>query len=92
VVLVSVSLAGIAYDAGIAPAHFWMVVLVAFELGYLTPPVALNQLLARQAVGAEAAVEDEPVPGPSRHLHLLLPIAVVGATLLIVAFGPLMLG
>ncbi|MFH1469133.1 MAG: TRAP transporter large permease subunit [Pseudomonadota bacterium] len=91
VVLVSVSLAGIAYDAGIAPAHFWMVVLVAFELGYLTPPVALNQLLARQAVGPEAAVEDEPASGLGRHLHLLLPMAVMGATLLIVAFGPLIL-
>jgi TRAP-type C4-dicarboxylate transport system permease large subunit len=92
VVLVSVSLAGIAYDAGITPVHFWMVVLVAFELGYLTPPVALNQLLARQAVGSEAAVEDEPVLGLGQHLHLALPIAVMGAVLLIVAFGPLILG
>ncbi|MEI6357966.1 MAG: hypothetical protein WCP53_12835, partial [Verrucomicrobiota bacterium] len=30
---------------GIAPVHFWMMALVGFELGYLTPPVALNLLL-----------------------------------------------
>ena len=31
--------------------HFWMVVLVTFELGYLTPPGNLNHLLTRQVVG-----------------------------------------
>jgi len=93
VVLVSVSLAGLAYDSGIAPAHFWMVVLVAFELGYLTPPVAMNHLLARQAVGSQAEVEQDDVTGFfGRYLHVLVPMAIMGSTLLIVAFGPLLLG
>ncbi|MCA9488299.1 MAG: TRAP transporter large permease subunit, partial [Myxococcales bacterium] len=39
VILVSVTLAPLAYDNGIQPVHFWMMTLVAFELGYLTPPV-----------------------------------------------------
>ena len=38
-----------------------MMVLVAFELGYLTPPVAINHLLARQVIGPEASVEDDEV-------------------------------
>ena len=38
VILVSATLSTIATRAGIDPVHFWMVVLVAFELGYLTPP------------------------------------------------------
>ncbi len=93
VVLVSVSLAGLAYDSGIAPAHFWMVVLVAFELGYLTPPVAMNHLLARQAVGADAMVEDHPEDSfAQRYLHILVPMAIMATTLLIVAFGPLIAG
>ena len=33
VVLVSVTLAKVAADNGIDPVHFWMMVLVAFELG-----------------------------------------------------------
>ena len=91
VVLVSVSLAGLAYDSGIAPAHFWMVVLVAFELGYLTPPVAMNHLLARQAVGDEALVEDEPQDSfGQRYLHVLVPMGIMAVTLLVVAFGPLL--
>jgi TRAP-type C4-dicarboxylate transport system permease large subunit len=93
VVLVSVSLAGLAYDSGIEPAHFWMVVLVAFELGYLTPPVAMNHLLARQAVGADAMVEDEPQASFfARYMHVLVPMAIMATTLLIVAFGPLLVG
>ncbi len=93
VVLVSVSLAGLAYDSGIEPTHFWMVVLVAFELGYLTPPVAMNHLLARQAVGEDARVEDHPEAGFfQRYLHVLVPMAIMATTLLIVAFGPLILG
>ena len=40
-----------------------MMVLVAFELGYLTPPVAINHLLARQVIGDAARVEDIPVEG-----------------------------
>jgi TRAP-type C4-dicarboxylate transport system permease large subunit len=91
VILVSATLAGIASNAGIHPVHFWMVVLVAFELGYLTPPVALNHLLTRQVVGSEAF--EEPVPeGASfwaRHERILLPVTVMATALIIVAFLPL---
>jgi TRAP-type C4-dicarboxylate transport system permease large subunit len=90
VVLVSVTLAGLAYSNGIAPVHFWMMVLVAFELGYLTPPVSLNHLLARQVIGSEAHVEDFPIEGGfwARYEHLFIPISVMGTALLIVAFLP----
>lgn len=37
-ILVSGTLAPVAYANGIHPVHFWMTCLVAFELGYLTPP------------------------------------------------------
>jgi TRAP-type C4-dicarboxylate transport system permease large subunit len=91
VILVSVTLANIANNAGIHPVHFWMVVLVAFELGYLTPPVALNHLLTRQVVGSAAF--DEPVPlGANfwaRNERILLPVSVMATALLIVAFIPL---
>jgi TRAP-type C4-dicarboxylate transport system permease large subunit len=92
VVLVSASIAGIAYRAGIDPVHFWMVVLVAFELGYLSPPVALNHLLARQAIGPASHVELDEVAGFwPRNEHVLLPVLVMGTTLLLVAFVPLVL-
>jgi TRAP-type C4-dicarboxylate transport system permease large subunit len=94
VILVQATLAKIAGDAGISAVHFWMVVLVAFELGYLTPPVALNHLLARQVIGEErlAAARAEVAAATSwwrRFEHYLLPISALAAALLIVAFGPL---
>jgi len=94
VVLVSVTIAPLAYANDIHPVHFWMMVLVAFELGYLTPPVAINHLLARQVIGPEARVEEVPVEGGwvARNEHLWLPMAVMGTALVIVAFGPLLLG
>ncbi len=94
VFLVSVTIAPLAYNNGIDPVHFWMMVLVAFELGYLTPPVAINHLLARQVIGAEARVENIPVEGGwwARNEHLWLPMAVMGTALVIVAFVPLLLG
>jgi TRAP-type C4-dicarboxylate transport system permease large subunit len=94
VVLVSVTIAPLAYNNGIDPVHFWMMVLVAFELGYLTPPVAINHLLARQVIGAEARVENVPVEGGwwARNEHLWLPMVVMGTALVIVAFVPLLLG
>jgi TRAP-type C4-dicarboxylate transport system permease large subunit len=96
--LVSSSLAPLAYASGIAPVHFWITVLVAFELGYLTPPVAINQLLARQALGEQVtrdAMLDNPLAlsGQSfyrRHERWLLPCGVMGVALLLVAFGPLL--
>ena len=76
VILVSASIASVAYKNGIDPIHFWMVVLTAFELGYLTPPVALNHLLTRQVVGdleTEGAYE---VRGSywRRNERILLPV------------------
>ena len=90
VILVSVSLAHVAEANGIDPVHFWMMVLVAFELGYLTPPVALNHLLARQVIGSDADLE--PVEGgwARQHAHVLVPMAVMGVALVVVAFGPLL--
>lgn len=93
VVLVSATLAPIAAANGIDPFHFWMMVLLAFELGYLFPPVALNQLLTRQVIGElEVYQADREV----RHLGLyrryerwILPLAVMSVALVIVAFGPL---
>lgn len=92
-VLVSGTLAPVAYSNGIDPLHFWMMVLVAFELGYLTPPVALNQLLTRQVIGEdEVSTADQEV----RHLRFfrryerwILPLVVMIAGLSLVAFGPL---
>lgn len=94
--LVSSSLAPMAYDNGITPVHFWMTVLVAFELGYLTPPVALNQLLARRVAG-DAAVEQAQAEAAGRsfyrrHERWLLPCGVMSVALLIVAFAPLVFG
>ncbi len=94
VILVSATIASIAYDSGIDPVHFWMVTLVAFELGYLSPPVALNHLLTRQVVG-EREVELASQEGHNfwyRHEKILLPLTVMGIALIIVAFLPLAIG
>ncbi|GAB3675268.1 TRAP transporter large permease subunit [Salinisphaera aquimarina] len=94
IILVSATIAPVAYHNDINPVHFWMIVLVAFELGYLSPPVALNQLLTRQVVGdaeiqlAKAEVADDPSFW-RRHESLLLPITVLATALLLVAFVPL---
>ena len=89
VVLVSVTLADVAYQNQIDPVHFWMMVLVAFELGYLTPPVAINHLLARQVIGADAEVENDGTEGFwAKHEHILLPMSVMGLALVLVAFVP----
>ncbi|GAA3964193.1 TRAP transporter large permease subunit [Allohahella marinimesophila] len=91
VILVSVTISNVAYQNGIDPIHFWMVTLVAFELGYLSPPVALNHLLTRQVVG-EAEVRLASQEGHTfyqRHERILMPLVVMGTALIIVAFGPL---
>jgi len=91
--LVSGSLAPLAYKSGVDPVHFWMMVMVAFELGYLMPPVALNQLLARQVVGDEIIDEaDREVAHKSfyrRYERWILPCAVMTLGLAIVSFAPL---
>jgi len=93
IILVSGTMAPIAYSNGIDPVHFWMMVLVAFELGYLMPPVALNQLLTRQVIGEEEITKaDQEVQGQSffrRYERWILPSAVMSVGLSIVAFGPL---
>ena len=94
VVLVSATLTKIAYASGIHPVHFWMTTLVALELGFLTPPVALNHLYTRQVVGERehALAQQEGHNFWYRHERLLLPIAVMGSALLLVAFGPFVTG
>lgn len=95
VILVSATLTQIASANGINPVHFWVTVLCAFELGYLTPPVALNQLLTRQVVGENAfeyeRAKDQPTSFWQRHERILLPVTIKGIVLLLVAFGPLLI-
>jgi TRAP-type C4-dicarboxylate transport system permease large subunit len=78
---------------GIDPVHFWMLVLLAFELGYLLPPVALNQLLARQVVGHDridrADAEVASLSFYRRHERWILPCGVMAVSLLLVGFVPL---
>lgn len=90
-ILVTGTIAPVAYAQGINPIHFWMTCLMAFELGYLTPPVSLNHLLTRQVVGDEEVVLAQQVEGNFyyRHERIILPLMVMGTTLIIVAFGPL---
>ncbi|MCQ8896952.1 TRAP transporter large permease subunit [Limnobacter humi] len=93
VILVSGTLAPIAYNNGIDPLHFWMMVLVAFELGYLMPPVALNQLLTRLVIGDdEVRKADNEVKRKSfywRYERWILPTVVMTVGMLITAYGPL---
>ncbi len=94
-IMVTGTLAPIAYASGIDPIHFWLMALMSFELGYVTPPVALNHLLARQVVGdreVELAEEDEKDTQSFyyKHERYILPMLVQGTTLLLVAFGPFM--
>lgn len=96
VILVSATIASIAYKNGIHPVHFWMVTLVAFELGYLSPPVALNHLLTRQVVGEGefrlAAEEAKDRGFWYRHERILLPLVTMAIALVVVAFVPLIIG
>lgn len=91
VILINATLAGVAIKAGIEPMHFWIVALISFELGYLTPPVALNHLLTRQVVGDDVVEAAKPETGNFwyRYEKYTLPIAVLLTALLVVAFGPL---
>lgn len=94
VILVSATIATVAYDSGIHPVHFWMVTLVAFELGYLSPPVALNHLLTRQVVGEKevALASQEGHNFWYRHEKILLPLVTMAIALMLVAFVPLAIG
>ncbi|MBW4934835.1 TRAP transporter large permease subunit [Marinobacter sp. F4206] len=92
VILVTATVATIAYSSGIHPIHFWMVTLVAFELGYLSPPVALNHLLTRQVVGEAEVMAAQQETGTfyQRHERIIMPLIAMGLSLLVVAFVPLM--
>lgn len=91
VILVSATIAQPAFQLGIDPLHFWIVCLVAFELGYLSPPVALNHLLTRQVVGETEVLAAERTGSVwHRYERLLLPLAVMAPTLLLVAFVPML--
>jgi len=93
IILVSGSLAKVAYHFGIDPIHFWMLVLVSFELAFLAPPVGLNHLLTRHAVGdKEVQLAKQEAANKNfwyRHERYLLPMAVMGTTMLTVGYGPL---
>jgi TRAP-type C4-dicarboxylate transport system permease large subunit len=92
VILISATVAPIAYQYGIEPVHFWMITLIGFEMGYITPPVALNHLLARQSIGdAEVAEADAEVRHQSfyyRFERWILPILVMLPAMLIIAYVP----
>lgn len=99
-ILVSMTLAPFAYEQGLHPIHFWMITLVAFELAYVTPPVAMNHLLTRQQVPEHEWLETDPnhqtetTSGIKRlylkHERVILPILVLGTSLVIVTFVPLL--
>ncbi|MQW92482.1 TRAP transporter large permease subunit [Acinetobacter wanghuae] len=92
VILISATVAPVAYQYGIDPVHFWMITLIGFELGYVTPPVALNHLLARQSIGdAEVAEADAEVRHLSfyyRYERWILPVIVLLPAMLIIAYVP----
>ncbi|MGM0768492.1 MAG: TRAP transporter large permease subunit [Pseudomonadota bacterium] len=92
VILVTATVATIAYSSGIHPIHFWMVTLVAFELGYLSPPVALNHLLTRQVVGEAEVLAAQQEEGTfyQRHERIIMPLIAMGISLVLVAFVPLL--
>ena len=66
--------------------------LTGFELGYVTPPVALNHLLARQSIGdEEVAAADAEVrhkPFYYRFERWVLPVIVMLPAMLIIAYVP----
>ncbi|HHP4896725.1 TPA: TRAP transporter large permease subunit [Acinetobacter baumannii] len=97
VILVAATIAPVAYENGIHPIHFWMIVLVAFEFGYVTPPVALNHLLTRLSVGddevnaADAEAKEKYTSFYYRYERWLLPIIVLFSSLVLVTYAPLIL-
>lgn len=94
VILVAASIAPVAYANGVNPIHFWMICLVAFELGYVTPPVALNHLLTRLSVGdeevmaADAEAKAKYTQFYYRYERWVLPIIVLFPALMVVTFAP----
>jgi hypothetical protein len=68
-----------------------MIVLTAFELGYLSPPVALNQLLTRLVVGEqEMDAADAEVRHKSfyyRYERWIMPVVIMALGLILVTYG-----
>lgn len=97
VILVAATIAPVAYENGIHPIHFWMIVLVAFEFGYVAPPVALNHLLTRLSVGdeevaaADAEAKEKYTSFYYRYERWILPIVVLFTSLVLVTFVPYLL-
>ncbi len=89
VLLVSATLAPLAISNGMDPLHFWVLTMLAFETGYLTPPVALNHLITRQVVGQPTEWESLHGTFWQRNFRLIFPIMVMGSALLVVAYVPL---
>jgi TRAP-type C4-dicarboxylate transport system permease large subunit len=96
VILVSATIAPVAYQYGIHPIHFWMIVLMAFEFGYVTPPIALNHQLTRMSVGdaevlaADAEAKEKYTSFYFRYERWLLPMLILGTALVITTFAPRM--
>ena len=92
VILISATVAPVAYAYGIDPVHFWMIALIGFELGYVSPPVALNHLLARQSIGdEEVAAADAEVKDKTfyyRYERWILPLIVMIPAMFIIAYVP----
>jgi TRAP-type C4-dicarboxylate transport system permease large subunit len=91
VILVSVTLAPVAYKNGIEPVHFWGMVLVAFELGYLTPAIGLNKLLSRrivEEVEPEVLASQQGQSFFARNEAVLVNCSIMTVMLLCVAFLP----
>ncbi len=88
VILVNATLAPIALQNGLNPLHFWVMTVLAFEMGYLTPPVALNHLLTRQVVGVPTSWESLHGSFWQRNFRFIFPVLVMGTTLLVVTFAP----
>ena len=94
VILVAATVAPVAYENGIHPIHFWMIVLVAFELGYVSPPVALNHLLTRLSVGDDEVREADAEAKAMytnfyyRYERWILPLLVMVPAMLIITFVP----
>lgn len=90
ILLVNATLFPWAMQNAIDPLHFGVVAVMAFELGYLTPPVALHHLIARQVTGPPMEWESLHVTLYQHYFHIIFPILVMGVSLLAVAYLPLL--
>ncbi len=93
VILVSGSVAQVAYKFGIDPIHFWMLVLISFEMAFLAPVIGLNHLLTRHTVGEkEVELARQESAGKSfwyRYERYVFPLSVMVISMLLVGYGPI---